>query len=82
MTNHTAWMVKFVLNLVLLTFFDLCKLVDSKGQLISKCLFGVFNFFQKMKENKLSSGIVVVKLNSFVVLLEEFTAWQFAFQFY
>ena len=82
MTNHTAWMVKFVLNLVLLTFFDLCKLVDSKGQLISKCLFGVFNFFQKTNENKLSSGIVVVKLNSFVVFLEEFTAWQFAFQFY
>ena len=51
MTNHTAWMVKFVLNLVLLTFFDLCKLVDSNGQLISKCLFGVFNFLQKTIEN-------------------------------
>ena len=41
MTNHTAWMVKFVLNLVFLTFFDLCKAVASKGQLILKCLFGV-----------------------------------------
>ena len=55
---------------------------STKGQIISKCLFVVFNFFQKTNENKLSSGIVVVKLNSFVVLLEEFTAWQFAFQFY
>ena len=26
--------------------------VNSKGQLISKCLFGVFNFFQKTNENK------------------------------
>ena len=25
--------------------------VSFKGQLISKCLFGVFNFFQKTKEN-------------------------------
>ena len=24
----------------------------AKGQLISKCLFGVFNFSQKMNENK------------------------------
>ena len=29
MTNHTAWMVKFVLNLVLSTFFDVCKFVAS-----------------------------------------------------
>ena len=28
----------------------LCRVV--KGQLISKCLFGVFNFFQKTNENK------------------------------
>ena len=25
-----------------------------KGQLISKCLFGVFNFLQKTNENKLT----------------------------
>ena len=54
----------------------------GKGQLISKCLFGVFNFFQKMNENKSSSGIIVVKSNSFVHFLEEFTACQFAFKFY
>ena len=28
------------------------KLFYPKGQLISKCLFGVFNFFQKTNENK------------------------------
>ena len=27
-------------------------MVVVKGQLISKCIFGVFNFFQKMNENK------------------------------
>ena len=37
-----------------------------KGQLISKCLFGVFNFFQKTNENKSTRGIIVVKLNSLV----------------
>ena len=30
----------------------------SKGQLISKCLFGVFTFFQKMNENKSTSSKV------------------------
>ena len=25
---------------------------ETKGQLISKCLFGVFNFLQNMNENK------------------------------
>ena len=38
----------------------------TKGQLILKCLFGVFNFFQKTNENKLTWGIIVVKSNSFV----------------
>ena len=27
------------------------KLEGAKGQIISKCLLGVFNFFQKMNEN-------------------------------
>ena len=45
-----------------------------KGQLISKCLFGVFNFFQKTNENKSTGDIIVVKSNSFVRFLEEFTA--------
>ena len=37
-----------------------------KGQLISKCLFGVFDFFQKTNKIKLTWGIIVVKSNSFV----------------
>ena len=52
------------------------------GQLILKCLFSVFNFFPKPNENKSTWGIIVVKLNSFVHFLEEFTAWHFAFEFY
>ena len=42
----------------------------TKGQLISKCLFGVFSFFQKTNKNKLTWGIIAVKLNSFVRYLE------------
>ena len=47
-----------------LHFFRICSLLvpslgevlwklfsTAKGQIISKCLFGVFNFFQKMNEN-------------------------------
>jgi hypothetical protein len=30
-----------------------------KGQLISKCLFGVFNFLQKMNKNKSTWGFIV-----------------------
>ena len=36
-------------------------LTRTKGQLISKCLFGVFNFLQKMNENKSTWGFIVVK---------------------
>ena len=42
MTNHTAWMVKFVMNLVLLTFFDQCKLVAST-KFNTNLKFGVVN---------------------------------------
>ena len=35
----------------------------SKGQLISKCLFDCFKFFQKNNENKSNWGITVVKTN-------------------
>ena len=34
---------------------------STKGQLISKCLFGVFNFFQKRNESKSTEGIRVEK---------------------
>ena len=46
-------------------------LMTAKGQLISKCLFGAFNFSQKTNENKSTWGIIVVKLNSFFYFLEE-----------
>ena len=42
-----------------------------KGQLISKCLFGVIKFFQTMNENKWTWGVIVVKLNFFIHFLEE-----------
>ena len=37
-----------------------------KGQLVLKCLFGVFNFLQKTNENKSTWVIIVVKSNLFV----------------
>ena len=36
---------------------------SAKGQLISECLFGVFNFFQKMNKNKSTWGIIVVRIS-------------------
>ena len=54
--------------------------VPAKGQLISICLFGVFNSFPKTNKNKSTWGIIVVKSNSFVRFLEESLAWQFAFE--
>ena len=47
------------------------KAESAKGQLISKCLFGVFNFSQKTNENKSTWGIIVVKLNIFIRFLGE-----------
>ena len=77
------WNFMLLIWLVLYEMFCLfTSKSSSKGQLISKCLFGVFNFFQKMNENKLTWDIIVVKLNSFVRFLEEFMAWHFPFEFY
>ena len=42
-----------------------------KGQLISKCLFGVLNFFQNTNENKSTWVIMIVKSNFFIHFLEE-----------
>ena len=42
-----------------------------KGQLISKCVCGVFNSSKKTNENNSTWGIVVVKLNFFVRFSEE-----------
>ena len=52
-----------------------------KGQVISKCLLCVFNFFQKTNENKLTWGLIVVKSNSFIHFLEETLAWKNLFDF-
>ena len=57
-------------NMVLLII--LAKNWRGKGQLISKCLFGDFKFFQKRNENKSTWGIIVVQSNVFVRFLEEF----------
>ena len=48
----------------------------AKGQIISKCLFRVFNFFQKTNDNKLHSS----KNELISYFLEEFKAWQFSFE--
>ena len=45
--------------------------MSYKGQMISKRLFVVFNFFQKTNKNTSHS---IVKTNSFVRFLVEFTA--------
>ena len=42
-----------------------------KDHLISKCLFGVFKFFQKMNENKSTWGTIAVKL-----ILLSFVFWK------
>ena len=34
---------------------------SSRGQLISKCIFGFFNFLQKLNENRSIWGFIVVK---------------------
>ena len=46
----------------------------SKGQLISKCLFGVVKFFQKRTKTsrpEVSYDIIVVQSNFFIRFLEE-----------
>ena len=40
------------------------KIISTKGQIISKCLFGVFNFFQKMNKNTHCSRIT--RYHSFI----------------
>ena len=57
------------------TYFK--KIGQIKGQLISKCLFGVSTFFQKTNENKSTSSEVEF-VRSF---LEETSAWKNHFEF-
>ena len=56
-----------------LLILESCVLLEwtIKGQLISKCLFGVFNFSQKTNKNKSTWGITVFKSNFFVRFLGE-----------
>ena len=53
--------------------------VAPKGHLILKCLFDVFNSFQKLNENKFTWGIIIIKWN--LLDLEETAAWQNYFKF-
>ena len=51
-----AWFViylsKIQKNFVCFDFEEMWLVQITKGQLISKCLFDVFNFFQKTNEKK------------------------------
>ena len=75
---RTFWCHHFDQNT---TNFLRISALASKGQLISKWFFGVFDFFQKTNENKSTWGIIVVKSNSFVRFLEEMSAWKNHFDF-
>ena len=48
----------------------------AKGQVISKGFFGVLISSEKPTKTR----CIVAKMNSFVRFLEEFMAWQFAFE--
>ena len=52
----------FLQNKIGFTWMERCSIEYNftifKGQLISKCLFGVFTFFQKTNENKSTSSKV------------------------
>ena len=50
---------------------------NTKGQLISKCLFGVFTFFQKANETSRQ----ILESNFFVRYLEETPDWESHFEF-
>ena len=49
-----------------LRLLSVIRLFVVKVSLFRKCFFGVFDFFKKMNENKLTWGIILVKLNLFV----------------
>ena len=65
------WAVKYAIFEIQFSMFSWAKINHSlkycKGQLISKCLFGVFNFLQKTNK----TSLIVVKLSLFVRFLEE-----------
>ena len=55
-----------------LSFTDkINRILNPKGQLISKCLFVRLQFFQKSNENNSTWGTLVVKSNFFVRFLDE-----------
>ena len=54
--------IKFSLSLLRWRYCQATQeIIMIKGHLISKCLFGVFNFLQKTNENKSIWGFIVVK---------------------
>ena len=60
------------------SILDIQEIVSPKGQIISK------RFFLAEDSSKIRTKTRrrLVKMNSFVRFLEEFTSWQFAFEFY
>ena len=55
---HKSWYFFTCYSLHMVSFEYFVKSMPPKGQLISKCLLGVFTFFQKTNENKLTSSKV------------------------
>ena len=70
-----------VLLSVIKTFDNCVILRQIYGLLISKCLFGVFNFLKKTNKNKSAWGFIVVKENLCVHFLEETALWKICFDF-
>ena len=67
LVEHSFWKGDFLTGIfVLTTCLGTIQVLRQhvfsffKGQLISKCLFCVFNFSQKTKQNKSTWGIIVV----------------------
>ena len=59
-------------NKILRINLEMMRMIFDKGQLILKCLFGVFNFFQRTKKNKSIWGFMVhSKVESFVRFWEK-----------
>ena len=81
-TQYIWWAASFrigkswdLLNFILFFNFGrrmshLLFLWTFKGQIILKCLFGVFNFVQKTNKNKLTWGFIVCSKVQFVRVMD------------
>ena len=71
----SLWIDNFLQTLSIMTSFCetyICQVNElPNGQLISKCLFGAFNFSQNTNENKSTWGIIVIKSNISFVFMGE-----------